>query len=233
MTLREIEETLRTLEDRHPGLNEVMLTTLLKAGGWEEKNIEEAREVFRSSSIAAKRNEPEPLPPLQENPVFEPEADVYHLLESKQEEVSAAEGETTKEKESLVEENSVQLEVRENLPHNLPLRPFETSEHIWPFSRYRDVFYGDESSLEVKEERREEKPADPVSAATQSLQEEAKPPIIPQPVIAPPAPVVSTPNIHVERVPLEKDDDKLVFMASLMLVFILLILGYMYANGRL
>jgi hypothetical protein len=46
MTLHEIEETLQILRKRHAGLNEAMLVTLLRAGGWEEKQIEEAKVVF-------------------------------------------------------------------------------------------------------------------------------------------------------------------------------------------
>ncbi len=47
MTLAETEQTLDTLRIRHPGIDECMLVTLLRSGGWEEKQVEDAKMMFR------------------------------------------------------------------------------------------------------------------------------------------------------------------------------------------
>jgi hypothetical protein len=40
-------------------------------------------------------------------------------------------------------------------------------------------------------------------------------------------------DISLEKTPLTKEDESLVFLAGVMLLVIILILGYMYSNGRL
>jgi hypothetical protein len=217
MTLHEIEETLHTLIERHPGLDDGQLLTLLRAGGWEQKEIEEARMVFargivRSNPIIEDDNRPtepprENLPTLQEKPVFPPVVPLDHLLVSKNEE--------KKEEPSLVAD--VKQESREELPHNLPLKPFETSEHVWPFSRYRDIFYG-ESEGKPKPETVEKTPV-PVS--------------IPDPKRNAPVSDGSKVEVHITPTPMSKGDEKLVMLASMLFVIVILLLGYMYSNGRL
>jgi hypothetical protein len=92
-----------------------------------------------------------------------------------------------------------------SIPDNLPMRPFDTSPHVWSFSRYKDVFHGEVMAH-----------------------------------VTPPVEVVTTPNKehHHEHVTLEKTpytikDESLVTLASFMLLVIMLLLGYMYGNGRL
>ena len=46
-------------------------------------------------------------------------------------------------------------------------------------------------------------------------------------------PVQEEEKIIVEKVPMTKGDESLVFLAGVMLLVIILILGYMYSNGRL
>lgn len=243
MTLSETEETIKTLQSRHQGLNEEMLITLLQAGGWENKHIEEAKMIFRSlgnRSIALSKVESKnvPLPPLQESHLFIPQADVDHLLE---EHNTVTEVVSVPQPQSLVVERVPvqQNRNKEELPHNLPLRPFETSEHIWPFSRYRDVFYGD-LPAEPKIEKTEVKTH--VNVTPQVTVHVDTP--------APQPPEVRVVEKIVERI-VEKPvpyavpvsthtapqtgggDEKLVILACVMLLTILLLLGYMYSNGRL
>ncbi len=40
-------------------------------------------------------------------------------------------------------------------------------------------------------------------------------------------------DVVLEKIPLTKGDESLVFLAGVMLLVIILILGYMYSNGRL
>lgn len=225
MTLHEIEETLAELIKRHPGLDEKLLVTLLRAGGWEEKTIEEAKTLFASRGDP---KEQQALPTLQEEPLLMPEIGTDHLLEEGTQEKE----EPVSEPQSLIkEETPASVSKKEELPHNLPLRPFETSEHIWPFSRYKDVFYGESEESFV--------PASPPKSfanettAPLPLKETKAPAVSPVSSPAPSAPLAAGGEIHITPVPKTKGDEKLVMMASIMLLSILLMLGYMYGNGRL
>ena len=241
MTLTETEETLHTLINRHPGLDDSMLVTLLRSGGWEEKEIQVARTLFREGGGVVK-DEHSPyksLPPLQEAPTLPQEVQYDHLLtsaEKPQTETSPSPSapiplvvvEKGSEPQSLTQSVLSEAHMtRDELPHDLPLRPFETSDHIWPFSRYRDVFYGEVDhgeavtpvSLPVVESR--ESPVTPVSEVKSEVVKIARS----EPVFRPLAPRTSeiqTPG-----------DDKLVIIACAMLVAVLFVLGYMYSNGRL
>ena len=243
MTLQETEEIVKTLEKRHSGLNEAMLATLLRAGGWEEKAIQEAHMLFRArqSNAHITTTLPVSLPPLETVSVFPAEVDGEHLLLARNEEPLS-----TIEPQSLVVEDSarkvVSSDKKAELPHNLPLRPFETSEHIWPFSRYKDVFYGDisgEVPLSNVENKKEvvvipEKIVVPPSApqAPQAPQETPKE----HPIVQIVEKKVYVPVYASGGVTPRTDkegDEKLVIMACVMLLAILLLLGYMYSNGRL
>lgn len=262
MNVRDVEDTIHTLEARHPGLNEVMLLTLLKAGGWEEKDIETAKVIFKSSPAHAvtKKETPttERFPPTQEEPVFEPVIDEERRIEAPEESVPtpsapsrAAEPEPVvnlvPEPVSLVSEES-SLPAKEDIPHNLPLRPFETSEHIWPFSRYRDVFYGEEeavpgavpSSYDVHHVQnavlrtqvtenitpsREQRGLDTFHSLVEDVQRQS----------ANGSPHYAGGVATGKKVVIveKTGDEKLIIMAGIMLLAILLLLGYMYSNGRL
>ncbi len=234
MTLHEIEQTLDTLRARHPGLDEAMLVTLLRSGGWEEKQVEEARMMFKTGNQErGSKEEYIPLPPTETELVLPPTVDDKHLLVEHNEEHIEVKEESTKpvevapvmpvasplEEQSLVSPAVVQsTETRDGLPHNLPLRPFETSEHIWPLSRYKDVFYGN-----VAEESHIETPESEIKM-TPAVEER----------VAYTPPVKVQPFIQTQTTPSEPSpgDEKLVIMACVMLL-ILLLLGYMYSNGRL
>lgn len=105
------------------------------------------------------------------------------------------------------------------IPADLPLLPFESSPHVWSFSRYKTVFHGDP----VEEKQEQEIPQKPIQ----------------KPVVVA---IETAPNemhakdeeeIAVEKTPLTRGDESLVFLAGVMLLVIILILGYMYSNGRL
>jgi hypothetical protein len=111
------------------------------------------------------------------------------------------------------------------IPEDLPLLPFESSPHVWSFSRYKNTFHSDD----VKEVT--QPPVSQVKQVAQVEHKEVKP--ISKPVQAP----VSTSNddeeIKLEKTPMTVGDESLVFLASIMLLVIILILGYMYNQGRL
>jgi hypothetical protein len=222
MTLHEIEETVHTLASRHKGLDEGMLITLLRAGGWEEKEIEEGKAVFRlisrasltKSPMEAEQGKKEMLPAI---------ADVGHMI-SEHAEPDAVH-------ESLVLPSAPLQKTQENrddLPHNLPLRPFETSEHIWPFSRYKDVFYGE---MEIPQAPAIQPVSSPPKVETPP--EEIVQRIVPKKIEKKIEEPASPPVAHIAPAKLSGGDEKLVITATIMLVLVLVLLGYMYSNGRL
>ncbi len=246
MTVNEIENTLQSLYKRHENLSEATLLTLLKSGGWDEKMIRDAVLIHRRITSPDKTFGQQEsidikdfLPTIQESPVFVPEVDPSHLLldhydnvdvvlpviEKKVEKLPDPVV-TVEEKQSLVteekERNPRLLDVQDVIrksnepPHNLPLKPFEATPHTWQFDRYKSVFYGD-----IEEETVEEKKETHVEAKPQTIDEEKK------------AESSAHHVVHIAPAPLTRDDEKLVMLASVMLVAILLLLGYMYSNGRL
>jgi cytochrome c-type biogenesis protein CcmH/NrfG len=94
-----------------------------------------------------------------------------------------------------------------HIPDNLPLLPFESSPHVWSFSKYKDTFHGEVMPHSV-EELSQKKPTGQ-------------------------APSHEGDEISLEKTPMTKSDESLVFLAGVMLLVIILILGYMYSNGRL
>ena len=112
-----------------------------------------------------------------------------------------------------------------DIPLELPLLPFESSPHVWSFSHYKNTFHGDDKNSEPKKE-----PAPPEKKEALFYPVESKP-------VA--APTLSSTNnvedeeVSLEKTPLTRGDESLVFLASVMLLVIILILGYMYGKGRL
>jgi hypothetical protein len=125
------------------------------------------------------------------------------------------------EQQSLVEAESPVQEVRKTketeIPADLPLLPFESSPHVWSFSRYKNVFHKE----------------DVPETTTLPAQK-----VIP-PIVSPPQTEKShlgtdeIEEISLEKTPFTREDESLVFLAGAMLLVIILILGYMYSNGRL
>lgn len=109
-------------------------------------------------------------------------------------------------------------------PENLPLKPFDSSPHVWPFSKYKEVFYKDDtSSLTYEEEKmvnenKNKKEEVLVSLAHQgpSLENEKK----------------TIPTVDKKIKKLEKEDVSVFFMVILTILVISLLVIYMYSNGR-
>jgi hypothetical protein len=136
----------------------------------------------------------------------------------------------TTEPQSLIVHDTVEIKNTSKQtapPDNLPLLPFESSPHVWSFSKYKDVFHGDKTS------QPEEIKVISVMPQQNVVTQPAPSPEIRNTVHAMSAPHVDDTEVVIETVPLRKDDKPLVFLASIMLFAIILILGYMYSNGRL
>jgi hypothetical protein len=164
MNPHEIESTLTQLRTRHPNLDEAMLVTLLTSGGWEEKDIKEAFYLFKNKDTSAKEtvqpeffvphtdydhillaHNPEDKVTVEDSPLPNP-TNIEHVQEVK-----------TEEPQSLItpipsQNRFSSVKKESELPHDLPLRPFDTAPHVWPFSRYKDVFYGETMPVLSKDE---------------------------------------------------------------------------------
>lgn len=221
MTINEIESTLASLKSRHPDLDETMLTTLLLAAGWDDRSRNDALAVFRGRSSVIPQKNMASLPTLQTEDVLPPTVPIDHMLlshnpESKEVTVTPVVVEKiavvqhTEEPQSLIIPPPRAVSPKEEVepPHNLPLRPFETAPHVWSFARYKNVFHGDVMP-----------------------QKEAEVIIENKPVVVPVFVPVATPQVA--TIPLDKKDESLVVLASVCLLVILLLLGYMYSNGRI
>lgn len=97
---------------------------------------------------------------------------------------------------------------KNEFPENLPLKLYEHSPHTVPFSQYRDTVYGT-----IEEEQEREVHEEKGSYAT----------TVPEVEI----------DITSTKVSAFQAETKLVILASIMLLTIMLLLGYMYTNGRL
>ena len=234
MTISEIESTLKTLETRHPKLDEAMLVTLLRAGGWEEKVIQEAIMVFRGGG---KKSTPEvKMFQVTETSHVLPEiVHTDHLL------VSHTDGSTAMvnlekthteahientvteivEPQSLIEPVVTVVPPQEaELPDNLPLRPFESTSQVWPFSRYKDVFHGEVMPGSASEDSKWT--PEPVRVFAR---QEAQAKVIEKHIVVD--------HVRISRTPLSSKDEKLIVLTCTMLLMIVLLLVYMYSNGRL
>lgn len=133
----------------------------------------------------------------------------------------------------IVHEDEVKEKVKikeTHIPEDLPLRPFESSPHVWSFSRYKNVFHGGSPPPKEIVEREVEKPKPVfVEPKKETFPSIAKP----QVDHFVPAKKDNDQEIEFEKTPLTRGDESLVFLAGVMLFVIILILGYMYGNGRL
>ncbi len=121
------------------------------------------------------------------------------------------------------------------LPDNLPLVPFESAPHVWSFGRYKDTFFA--------ESKVEDKKVESVNTSDAYVQEKKEvPPLAPTVTEISKPTVISQPpsskngtkvEIDFEKTPISKGEESLVVLAGIMLLAIMLILGYMYGNGRL
>jgi hypothetical protein len=96
-------------------------------------------------------------------------------------------------------------------PENLPLKPFESTPHVWPFSKYKEVFHGETMPVLQTEERAL------VNALTPTQAPEIKAPK----------------KVKIKRTGFDGEDEGLIFLTATTLLIILLLLAYMYSNGRI
>jgi hypothetical protein len=237
MTISEIENTLKDLQERHKDLNEAMLTTLLLSSGWEEKHIKEAVTLFKGregTSLAISsntsyisrppvatvpldaipKNEPphtqptlssyggKSIPPQNTVQSFSPPPTVSiskDITKEVRPPTSSDQKDINTSPESLVVTNSTPIQkVAPSLPENLPLKPFDSTDHSMPLATYKEVYHKENEPL--KEEKN-----------------------------------VEEKHIHVtiKRTRLDGEDEGLIMLTGTMLLIILLLLAYMYTNGRL
>ena len=115
-----------------------------------------------------------------------------------------------------VPEKIVITQKESDIPHNLPLVPFESSPHVWSFSDYKDVYHKDENEKAEVVNTKNSTPHVPSGVVTSE-----------------PSYSKIDEEIVLEKTSMTKGDEGLVVLASVMLFVIIIILGYMYSNGRL
>lgn len=133
----------------------------------------------------------------------------------------------TKEPESLIIHDELLLKESEKqgeIPANLPLLPFESSPHIWSFAHYKDVFHSDHNHTE-EIKKISVMPSDEVVPTANVPKKQLATDAVSE--------IYAEEDVSLEKVPMSKGDESLVFLAGVMLLAIILILGYMYSNGRL
>ncbi len=118
---------------------------------------------------------------------------------------------STQEPQSLIVPSNEQRVLPPEIvpPENLPLKPFESTPHIWPFSKYKEVFHG-ETMPPLHPEERE-------LVNNQTTPQE----------------VHKVKKIKLKRSGFDGEDEGLIFLSGTTLLIILLLLAYMYSNGRL
>lgn len=301
MTIAEIESTLRTLCIRHQNLDDELLTTLLTAGGWEDKIIKDALSLYRSSpdkykpsqealALFTKQqgvvvNKIEAVPPVVAVP-----SESLHVAQTSDQVVSqitaqvptssdmvyyTGTGEEEKEIPIVIESVEIKKDAEEPLvkmvteshiqdtetgqlsavlqdnlaaslskqvivnndpqslitppleqrayvqsepPANLPLKPFESAPHVWPFSKYKEVFHGEVMT--------------PLPADERALVNEIKTSTQEVPAQTPAVPLLAK-KVKIKRTGFDGEDEGLIFLTATTLLIILLLLAYMYSNGRI
>lgn len=164
---------------------------------------------------------------------------------------------TKDEPESLIvqKENIEQNNSWKEIPDNLPLIPFESAPHVWSFGRYKNTFYGKQTedtaekvpkvvvfapqsvadvvkvaAIIPQEQNVNTKQVETIVADVHTVAENQKTKDIESPL---PVPHTDNEAIDFEKTPITKGDESLVVLASVMLLAIMLLLGYMYGKGRL
>lgn len=246
MNLTEIKHAVEKIVALNPGITKERLTTLLVASGWEMGSIQEALVLYETITpdlpaphVVAEDHrisehattlpkddivslsEPEETPIVPEEVYIAPVVDVPEVVHVEQQGAQPLQEEPQSHiPETLPEEIPTPKKDAPEIPDELPLRPFEGSPHVWSFSKYKALFSGDDTSH----------PEPPV--------------VIPQvPQVAEPVTVhreeVVHQHVHVtvpvvfKPEPLSQKDKQLVITASVLLLVILLMLWYMYSQGRI
>lgn len=246
MNLTEIKHAVEKIVALNPGITKERLTTLLVASGWEMGSIQEALVLYETITpdlpaphVVAEDHrisehtttlpkddivstpEPEETPTVAKEVYTAPVVDVPEVVHVEQQITEPAQEEPqSRIPETLPEEIATSKKEAPEIPDELPLRPFEGSPHVWSFSKYKAMFFGDDAP-------------------------QSEPP-----VVTPPTPQVAEPvTVHREEVvhqhvhvtvpvvfkpePLSQKDKQLVITASVLLLVILLMLWYMYSQGRI
>lgn len=97
-------------------------------------------------------------------------------------------------------------------PENLPLKPFDSTPHIWPFSKYKEVFHGE--TMASHQEEAVDASLGIASHEHSNHEHVGK-------------------KLKIKRTGFDGEDEGLIFLTGTTLLIILLLLAYMYSNGRI
>lgn len=135
--------------------------------------------------------------------------------------------ETTTEPQSLIQPENITTPrvTHTEIPPDLPMRPFESSTHVWPFSKYIETFHNETAPPKEVTEKAVTNETSPVNShppeksnttSTHNMEHDL---VVKRPVI--------------KRTGFDGEDEGLIFLTGSMLFIIIMLLAYMYANGRL
>lgn len=116
--------------------------------------------------------------------------------------------------ESSYQEEIKSAKQEQQIPSDLPLKPFDTSPQVLTFSTYKEIFHGEKVSE-----------AEKIPPGQQIHKDEL--------VHIPYTGVIPRRYVFDPTEPLTGTDISLTFIVTLLLLTILLLIGYMYTNGRL
>lgn len=157
---------------------------------------------------------PEVIPVIEEKEF--PKVVEQKIIEQKKEDTQISKVAII-EPQSLIEQK---IEARSpvqpiELPENLPLKPFESAPHVWPFSKYKEVFHGSGVPILSSKEEDLVKKEKESQVYVKNVEEKQ---------------VIK--KVKVKRTGFDGEDEGLIFLTGITLLIILLLLAYMYSNGR-
>jgi hypothetical protein len=223
MRLHEIELALKSILHINKDLNKERLQTLLEAAGWEEGDIRDAIIMWETESLAPvdeidsdhllSSSTVEMLPEIKVEKVLSEPTPKEELFPAREDAyIPEVTGQAEKKEEAptilpapSIPEKQPRTTKEEDLPRDLPLRPYDSSYVTVPLEDYEKRFAPHITP-----------PEKPAPAAT---------------------PVVHIAKASFEEArmgaPLEKEDKYIVVLAIIMFLVLMLLLGYMYSNGRI
>lgn len=192
--------------------------------------------IFAETSLSRELNNPKE----EKTEEKKEEKSIEKLIETPTEKVGTVEEIKVTPQESIIPKEGVKILTEtppsvfehisketphDELPHNLPLRPYESSFVTVPLNEYEKRFASHVNSrIDTMETHKANINGSSVQVENKTPQKESKPAVE---YVRP---------IYVDKVveaPLETEDKYLVFIAIVLFILIMFILGYMKISGRL
>ncbi len=212
MNLFDVKNALETIVRLNPGIKEERLIVLLQAANWDHAHIDEAVILFRGMTpeISAPQVDEKHLLAQHEEA---PQSVSFDAVIPSPDKAPIASPYPPKEAEPI----ATHVPLEEHLPASLPVKPFDASPQVLTFSKYKDMYHGGEIVPVLQKGGR--------TIISSSTGEEL--------VHIPNTGFIPKRYVFDPTEPLTGTDVSLVFIVSMLIIIIVLLMGYMYTNGRL